>query len=81
MPLNMSEFRIANTGHPYFLTLTINGRIDLFTRDRCCDIMIAFLKYCIERKGLLLFEYAVMPSHLPLITQHHDGARVGSSAT
>jgi putative transposase len=69
----MSELRKANTDHPYFLTLTINGWIDLFTRERYCDILIACLKYCIDHKGMLLFEYVIMSSHVHLIAQHPEG--------
>ena len=69
----MSELRKANTDHPYFLTLTVVGWIDLFIRERYCDILIEGLKYCIQNKNLLLFEYVIMPSHVHLIAQHHDG--------
>lgn len=70
----MSELRKANTSHPYFLTFTIVGWIDLFTRERYCEILVDGLKHCIEKKGMLLFEYVIMPSHVHLIAQHHDGA-------
>jgi putative transposase len=33
----MSELRKANTAHPYFITMTIVGWIDLFTRERYCE--------------------------------------------
>ena len=69
----MSELRKANTDHPYFITLTIVGWIDLFTRERYCEIMIDSLKYCIANKGLKLFEYVIMPSHIHLIAQHLEG--------
>ena len=69
----MSELRKANTDHPYFITLTIVGWIDLFTRERYCEIMIDSLKYCIVNKGLRLFEYVIMPSHIHLIAQHLEG--------
>ena len=69
----MSELRKANTDHPYFITLIIVGWIDLFTRERYCEIMIDSLKYCITNKGLRLFEYVIMPSHIHLIAQHLEG--------
>jgi len=42
----MSELRKANTDLAYFLTLTIVGWIDIFTRNRYNEIIINSLKYC-----------------------------------
>ena len=69
----MSELRKANTDHPYFVTLPIVGWIDLFTRERYCEVVIDSLAYCINNKGLRLFEYVIMPSHVHLIVQHLEG--------
>ena len=69
----MSELRKANTDHPYFITLTVVGWVDLFTRERYCEIIIDSLKYCIANKGLKLFEYVIMPGHVHLIAQHLEG--------
>lgn len=68
----MSELRKANTDHPYFVTFTISGWIDLFTRERYCEIIIDSLTYCIKNKGLLVHEYVIMPSHVHMIIQHLD---------
>ncbi|MGE0589959.1 MAG: transposase [Cyclobacteriaceae bacterium] len=68
----MSELRKANTDHPYFITFTIAGWIDLFTRERYCEIIIESLRYCIANKGLKVFHYVIMPSHLHIIAQHHE---------
>ena len=37
----------------HFLTFTIVGWVDLFTRKECKDIFIESLKYCKENKGLV----------------------------
>lgn len=71
----MSELRKANTDYRYFLTLTTVGWIDIFTRSRYCDMIIKNLRYCIENKGLLVYAYVIMPSHLHLVARH-DGAKL-----
>ena len=68
----MSELRKANTYYPYFLTLTVVGWIDIFTRQRYCDIVIKNLDYCIQQKGLLLYAYVIMLSHIHLVARHPE---------
>ena len=55
-----------------FLTMTVVDWIDLFTRKVYCDIIIDSLKYCIKEKGLIVYGYVIMPSHLHLIFQAQD---------
>ena len=57
----MSELRKANTDYSYFLTLTVAGWIDIFTRQRYNDKIIESLKFCVEHKGLDIFAYVIMP--------------------
>lgn len=68
----MSELRKANTDLPYFLTLTVVDWIDIFTRRDYCDLIIESLKFCINHKGLIVYEYVIMPSHIHIIAQSPD---------
>lgn len=70
----MSELRKANTNYPYFITLTVVGWIDLFTRAMYCDFVIHNLNYCIKNKGLEVFSYCIMPSHIHLIARDEKGS-------
>ncbi|MFT5917036.1 MAG: REP element-mobilizing transposase RayT [Flammeovirgaceae bacterium] len=54
---------------PYFLTLTTVGWIDVFSRERYVTILINSLNFCIREKGLEVFAYVIMPSHLHLIAR------------
>lgn len=51
----------------YFLTFTIVGWVDLFTRRQCKEVVIESLRYCQTHKGLLLYAFVLMESHLHLI--------------
>jgi putative transposase len=73
----MSELRKANTDYPYFVTLTVVGWIDVFTRSKYSDIVLDSLGYCRKHKGLELFEYVVMPSHVHLIIRNLEGELAG----
>ena len=51
----------------YFLTMTVVEWIDLFTRVTQKQMIVDSLKYCQENKGLNIFGWCLMPSHLHLI--------------
>lgn len=53
-----------------FLTMTLVDWVDLFTRKVYCDMIIDSLAYCRKKKGLLIYGYVIMPSHLHLISIH-----------
>ncbi len=45
----------------YFLTLTVVGWIDVFTRKNHKDAIIESLRYCISNKGLNVYSYCLTP--------------------
>ncbi len=51
----------------YFMTLTVVDWIDVFTRVNHKMLLIDSLKYCQKEKGLNIFAWCLMPSHLHLI--------------
>ena len=51
----------------YFLTLTVESWVDVFTRKNHKDVIIESLHYCIKEKGLNVYAYCLMPNHLHLI--------------
>lgn len=65
----MSERRKANTDHPYFLTLSVVGWIDVFTRQRYCEKIVESLDFCMRYKGLEVYVYVIMPSHVHLVAR------------
>ncbi|MEN9339584.1 MAG: hypothetical protein RIQ62_896 [Bacteroidota bacterium] len=53
----------------HFLTFTVCGWIDLFTRKSYRDILLESFQYCRKHKGLILNAYVVMSNHLHLIAR------------
>lgn len=60
-------YKIRDQFATHFITVTIVGWIDLFTRKQCRDIIIDSLKYCQQNKGLIVNAYVIMDSHLHMV--------------
>lgn len=56
----------------YYLTLTIVGWIDVFTRENHKNAIIESLRYCIKTKGLNVYAYCLMTNHLHLIVNCNE---------
>jgi REP element-mobilizing transposase RayT len=73
---NHKGYQITDQYQTYFVTFTIVGWVDVFTRLECRNILIESLKYCQDNKGLLIHAYVIMGSHIHLIataSQSSDG--------
>lgn len=51
----------------HFITLTVVGWLDVFTRRKYKDFIVRNLNYCRGNKGLLVYGYVLMTNHLHLI--------------
>ena len=69
----MNGYRIINQNALHFVTFTIVGWIDVFTRRKHKDIVIESLKLCLKEKGLLIYAYVIMSNHIHLIVQAEEG--------
>ena len=70
----MSEKYKFFEGGLFFITLSVVGWIDVFSRKEYTEIIIKNLNYCIDNKGLIVCEFCVMPSHLHLICEAKKGS-------
>ncbi|MCP3929500.1 MAG: transposase [Bacteroidetes bacterium] len=70
----MGGHKISNQNKLHFLTFTVVGWVDIFTRKIYKDIIVDNLKYCIKEKGLILFSYVVMSNHIHLIVRTENKA-------
>jgi putative transposase len=64
----MSEkFKVANIRAIHFITITIIDWVDLLTRPEYKHIIIESLIYCQKNKGLKIYAFVIMTSHIHLI--------------
>ena len=68
----MSERYKTYEGGLFFVTLTIVGWIDIFTRHAYAELFLESLRYCIRHKGLRVYAFCIMPSHVHLIADVAD---------
>ncbi|MGY3211051.1 REP-associated tyrosine transposase [Mucilaginibacter sp. HD30] len=67
------KYRITANDELYFLTITVVDWIDVFTRKELCNDLVESLKYCQQNKGLIIYAWCLMPSHLHLIVSVNQG--------
>ena len=60
-------YKIRDQSATHFLTFTIMGWIDIFTRQRYRDIIIDSFQFCRIHKGLLIGAYVIMSNHIHTI--------------
>ena len=58
-----------SSGYVYYLTLTVEEWIDVFSRPAYKHIIIDSLNYCIISKGLEVYCWCLMSNHLHLIAR------------
>ncbi|MBS9768914.1 MAG: transposase [Flavobacteriaceae bacterium] len=64
----MSEkYKVIDSATPTFITITVIGWVDLFTRPIYTQILDESLNYCIKNKGLRVHSYVYMTNHIHLI--------------
>ncbi len=47
-------------GRLFFIMRTVNKWIDIFTRKIYAEIIVDSRNYCVDRKGLIIYEYVIM---------------------
>jgi REP element-mobilizing transposase RayT len=62
-------YQIHKQDAVYFLTLTVVGWVDAFMRPEHKELLVNSLNYCVEHKGLEIFAYVIMSSHVHMIVR------------
>ena len=62
-----SKYKVGEDAIPHFVTFTVVGWIDVFSREQYKELFVERLKYCQENKGLVLHAWVVMTNHVHLI--------------
>lgn len=64
----MSEkYKIHEDGL-YFVSFSVVGWIDVFTRRDYQEILICSIEFCQKHKGLKIYCYCIMPNHIHFIS-------------
>ena len=56
-----------NQQQAYFVSFAVVHWIDVFTRKKYSDTLVESLCYCQKEKGLIIYAWCIMPSHVHLI--------------
>ena len=70
------RYLISDQNAIYFLTFTIVGWIDVFTRKEYKLEIVDSLNYCISKKGLKVYAWCIMSNHIHLIASGKEGYRL-----
>lgn len=68
-----TKYKAPTTEDAYFVTITTVGWVDVFTRLNQKQNIIDSLKYCQKHKGLEIYAYCLMSSHLHMICKATNG--------
>jgi len=62
-----TKYKVRNNDRAYFITITTVKWVDLFTRLDQKKMIIESLEYCQKNKGLEIYAYVIMPSHIHML--------------
>ena len=61
------NYKIRDQEKLYFVTFTVIDWMDIFIRDEYRIILMDSIRYCQQNKGLEVYSYCIMTSHVHLI--------------
>jgi len=61
------KYKIRDQNYPHFVSFAVIHGIDLFIRMAYRKIILESLRYCQNEKGLIIYSWCIMPSHMHLI--------------
>ena len=62
-----SKYKVGEDAIPHFVTFSVVGWIDVFSREQYKELFLESLKYCQEKKGMMLHAWVIMTNHVHLI--------------
>jgi putative transposase len=62
-----SKYKVGEDAIAHFVTFSVVGWIDVFSREQYKELFIESLKYCQENKGMVLHAWVIMTNHVHLI--------------
>jgi len=61
------NYKFHHQESAYFISFATVNWIDVFIRSKYKDILVESINYCIENKGLIVYAWVIMTSHVHLI--------------
>jgi REP element-mobilizing transposase RayT len=68
----MSAYKFDDALGYYFVTFTVVEWVDIFTRDNYREIVLESLRFCQEKKGLVIHAWVIMSNHMHLIISRNE---------
>ena len=62
-----SKYKVGEDAIPHFVTFSVVGWIDVFSREQYKELFLESLKYCQQKKGMVLHAWVIMTNHVHLI--------------
>ena len=62
-----SKYKVGEDAIPHFVTFSVVGWIDVFSREQYKEIVVESLQYSINNKGLIVHAWVIMTNHVHLI--------------
>ncbi len=62
-----NKYKFHDSEGTYFITFSVVGWVDIFTRNEYRNILLDSFKYCINNKGLVIHAWVIMTNHVHMI--------------
>lgn len=66
------KYKFWDSNRMYFISFATVNWIDVFTRNEYKDEIIKSWLHCQQKKGLEIYAWCIMPSHIHMIVSSHD---------
>ena len=70
--MGRSRYKIYESTHPHFLTLTVLHWIPIFTNKESVDILLNSFRFLQKEDNLKIYSYVILENHLHLIASSDD---------
>lgn len=65
------KYKFRDNDRLYFVSFAVIDWIDLFVRNEYCEIILDSIKFCQVNKGLEIYAWCIMSSHVHLLMGSH----------
>ena len=66
------KYKFGDYDKLYFISFAVVNWIDVFVRREYKDVVIDSWKYCQKKKGLEIYGWVIMPSHIHMIISSEE---------